>query len=71
MIDSIIELCKESEKGITEKMLQMAMTGISPLVRANAVNQLLAQQTIEICKQGTQLLYRIKEQTNAQKGFSH
>lgn len=68
LIHSIVELCRESEKGITEKMLQIAMSGVSPLVRANAVNQLLAQQTIEICTQGTQILFRIKEQTNAQKG---
>lgn len=50
-------------------MLQISMIGVSPLVRANAVNQLLGQQKIEICKQGTQLLYRIKEQTKNQKGL--
>jgi hypothetical protein len=63
--NSIVELCRESEKGITEKMLQIAMLGVSPLVRADAVNKLLAIGKIEICKQGIQLLYRIKEESKA------
>jgi hypothetical protein len=46
-------------------MLQIAMLGVSPLVRADAVNKLLAIGKIEICKQGIQLLYRIKEESKA------
>jgi hypothetical protein len=65
LFNSIVELCRESEKGITEKMLQIAMLGVSPLVRADAVNKLLAIGKIEICKQGIQLLYRIKEESKA------
>ena len=68
LIDSIIELCVESEKGITEKMLKIAMNGVNPLLRADAVNQLLAQNKIEICKQGSQLLFRIKD-NNTTKGL--
>ncbi|CAG2117973.1 unnamed protein product, partial [Medioppia subpectinata] len=49
-------------------MLQIAMNGVNPLVRADAVNQLLAQNKIEICKQGNQLLFRIKD-NNTTKGM--
>ncbi|XP_054153478.1 DNA-directed RNA polymerase III subunit RPC6-like [Oppia nitens] len=68
IMNNIIELCMDNEKGITEKTLQIAMTGVNPLVRADAVNQLLGQNKIEICKQGIQLLYRIKDKTSANKG---
>lgn len=65
IMNNIVELCVESEKGITEKMLQIAMSSVSPLIRANAVNQLLGIGKIEICKQGLQLLYRIKHNNKA------
>lgn len=54
-------MCQENEKGITEKTLQIAMSGVSPLVRANAVNQLLKTNKIELFNQGSQLLYRLKD----------
>ncbi len=57
----IIDLCKEIEGGISEKTLQIAMSGVSPLDRANAVNRLVSAGKLELCKQGTQLVYRIKE----------
>lgn len=60
----IIDLCQESEKGITDRMLQISISGLnsSPLVRADAINKLLASGSIEICKTKDQLLYRTKKQ---------
>ncbi|RWS04479.1 DNA-directed RNA polymerase III subunit RPC6-like protein [Dinothrombium tinctorium] len=64
----ILELCKENERGVTEKMLQGSMPSADPMLRANAINKLLKQTKLEIMKQGTQLLYRLKDQKQSNKG---
>ncbi|KAI1295569.1 DNA-directed RNA polymerase III subunit RPC6 [Halotydeus destructor] len=57
----IIDLCKIKASGVTDKMLQKEMADVPVLERANALNSLLADGKLELFKQGTQLLYRLKD----------
>lgn len=57
----LVELCRASRNGLTEKNLGKEMCDVAPEMRVLAINKLLSEGKIELCKQGTQLLYRLKE----------
>ncbi|RWS24315.1 DNA-directed RNA polymerase III subunit RPC6-like protein [Leptotrombidium deliense] len=61
IMQRIVDICKENERGVTERMMQLAMVGVDPLLRAKAINNLLSQSKVEMMKQGSQLLYKLKD----------
>lgn len=55
-------MCTEIEIGMNENAMKLAMSGVAtPLERANAINKLISMGKIELCRQGNQLVYRLKE----------
>lgn len=58
--NQIIQLLEENERGVTEKTLQIAMSFVDIATRAKIINELLAENKIELLKQGSQLVYKLK-----------
>lgn len=59
----IIELLTENEKGLNGKSLELATSNVNVNMRARVINELLAEDKIELFKQDNgQLIYRIRGQ---------
>ena len=54
----VLELCLNNLKGITEKTIREDHPELSPNVRMKVINKLLASGKLELCKQGSTLVYR-------------
>ena len=54
----ILELCHDNVKGITERHIKEDQPELSPIVRMKVINKLLANGKLELCKQGSTLVYR-------------
>ena len=54
----ILELCHENLKGITEGHIKEDHPEFLPNVRMKVINKLLATGKLELCKQGSTLVYR-------------
>ncbi|EDO36547.1 predicted protein [Nematostella vectensis] len=70
--DRILELCKGTPKGISDRTILQDMPSVSAEQRVAAINRLLSTGKIELLKSGSQLLYKYKDdqQTNQKtKGF--
>lgn len=58
--NQIIQLLEENERGVSEKTLQIAMSFVDVGIRVKIINDLLAENKIELHKQGSQLVYKLK-----------
>ncbi|XP_074598390.1 RNA polymerase III subunit F [Brevipalpus obovatus] len=59
----IIELLTENEKGLNGKSLELATSNVNVNTRARVINELLAEDKIELFKQDNgQLIYRLRGQ---------
>jgi len=61
----IIQLCVEYPKGINDAVIQNELPDLDVKGRASAINGLLVAGKIDIFKQGTGLLYRLKDKAAA------
>jgi len=61
--EKIIQLCGEFPKGINDAVIQNEIPDLSVKQRATAINNLLATGKIDIFKQGTNLLYKLKDKS--------
>ncbi|KAM4021766.1 LOW QUALITY PROTEIN: DNA-directed RNA polymerase III subunit RPC6-like [Anomaloglossus baeobatrachus] len=59
----IIELCQQFPHGITNQVIQNEMPHIEAKHRAMAINRLLSIGQLDLLRNGTGLLYRLKVQT--------
>ena len=55
----ILEMCHSSPKGITERHLKEDQPELTPTIRMKIINKMLASGEIELCKQGSNLVYRL------------
>ncbi|KAI6646806.1 MAP kinase phosphatase with leucine-rich repeats protein 3-like [Oopsacas minuta] len=60
----VLELCHENLKGITERHIREDQPDLAPTIRMKVINKLLANGKLELCKQGSTLVYRLKEIIN-------
>lgn len=69
--DRILELCTANEKGITEQTIITDQPSINVETRKKALQRLLSVGKIEVYKQGSSLIYRLKTNvgTSSTKGF--
>jgi len=59
----IIQLCAEYPKGINDAVIQNEIPDLDVKQRATAINNLLLTGKIDIFKQGTSLLYKLKDKS--------
>ena len=55
----VLELCRSNLKGITERHIREDQPDLTPTVRMKVINSLLASGKLELCKQGSTLVYRL------------
>ena len=54
----VLELCRSNLKGITERHIREDQPDLTPTIRMKVINSLLASGKLELCKQGSTLVYR-------------
>ncbi|XP_066911248.1 DNA-directed RNA polymerase III subunit RPC6-like [Clytia hemisphaerica] len=63
----VLELCKETPKGITDAIIQEHLPNITPQQRVKGINRLLSTGQIELLKSGSKLIYRFKDSQSSSK----
>ncbi|XP_043207160.1 DNA-directed RNA polymerase III subunit RPC6-like isoform X1 [Amphibalanus amphitrite] len=66
--ERILELCRTYPKGISDKIIQNDNPELEQKERVQAVNNLLAAGHIDLFKQGSELIYRLKGTSRARGG---
>lgn len=66
----ILELCKAQESGISEAELAKVMSTTEPMSRMQAINLLTADGKIQICRRGSELVYKLLEADAGASGIS-
>jgi DNA-directed RNA polymerase III subunit RPC6 len=65
--ERIVELCKGHPAGITDAVIVRDQPSVDAGRRATAINRLLSTGAIELAKQGSDIIYRVKGSTAAAK----
>ncbi|XP_022106168.1 DNA-directed RNA polymerase III subunit RPC6-like isoform X2 [Acanthaster planci] len=65
--ERILEMCKDEAKGVADAFIRQQLPHIDAQQRVKAINRLLSLGKIDLVKQGSELLYRLKDPSSISK----